>query len=285
MHRVEIEVTVNTHAANGRRLIAPVGMPTPHQMPAGLSVDGGSMALTFERKTGQAVALITPDDGGSVTLAYHAEDGADGHYPDAMFEPVETRFTLAADALVEDARTIAAKAGGGRAGLHAIVQATAQKFTYGHPETRYYEGLDAIPQLGCGLTEGSCVDINAYLIASLRSAGYEAGYITGYFFPKEKAGRANDGHCWVVTRHDRQIEEWDIAHHLKLGTREIKPGLNPKPGHRVALAFSKGHDFPDLGIVETKLLSEVQWVDGQGGIEFAQMSIMSYRTAHQTIAA
>ncbi|WP_346909390.1 transglutaminase-like domain-containing protein [uncultured Roseibium sp.] len=129
----------------------------------------------------------------------------------------------------------------------AIVNDVAEKFVYGHPEVRFNDGLEEIPYLSCGVTEGSCVDINTYLIACLRAAGFEAGYMTGYFFPEEKNGCCDDMHCWVVTRHNGVVLEWDIAHHLKMGTREICCGLNPKPGSRVAMAHSMGLDFPQPG--------------------------------------
>jgi hypothetical protein len=155
----------------------------------------------------------------------------------------------------------------------AIVNDVAAKFTYGHPATKFYDGHDEIPSLGCGVTEGSCVDINAYLIASLRAAGFEAGYMTGYFFPEEKQGRCNDMHCWVITRHDDSVLEWDIAHHLKLGTRQIGSGLNPKPGSRVALAHSMGLDFPSAGVSTLKLLAEPVWIGENGRIEKADVTI------------
>ena len=86
--------------------------------------------------------------------------------------------------------------------------------------------------------------------------GVEAGYITGYFFPQERGGTCADGHCWVVTRHNGAVQEWDIAHHLKMGTRDIRPALNPKPGARVACFHSMGLAFPELGITELKALIE-----------------------------
>ena len=91
----------------------------------------------------------------------------------------------------------------------AVACATAERFTYGHPETRFNDGLNEVPALGCGLTEGSCVDINTYFIAALRAAGIEAGYVTGVFFPAEKGDHCDDGHCWVVTRIDGETREWE----------------------------------------------------------------------------
>ncbi|MEO0543361.1 MAG: transglutaminase-like domain-containing protein [Pseudomonadota bacterium] len=271
----KIAVTVDTAGANGNRLLVPTGMTTPYQMPDEFAVQGGTTELIFETSTGQAAALITPTDA-RVVLHYQAADRV-GAYPEALFQHRPNRFTRAADELVKDARRIADEAVDGHGAIQAIARDTAARFTYGHPENRYYEGFDEIPHLGCGIAEGSCVDINAYLIAALRAAGFEAGYVYGYFFPEEKGGNAKDGHCWVVTRHEGVTLEWDIAHHLKLGTRDVCCGLNPKPGHRVGLAHSMGHSFPALGISDMKLLGEALWVDGRGDYDFADIAIFAER--------
>ncbi len=190
-------------------------------------------------------------------------DAPAGPYPDAMFVPNPSRFTRFADDLVAEIKPVAGHlTGTGRA--RAVACHVAERFTYGHTEHRFNDGFDVVPALGCGTTEGSCVDINTYFIAALRAAGIEAGYVTGFFFPDEKAGTCEDGHCWVVTRIDGETHEWDIAHHLKLGTRDIRPGLNPKPGRRFACFHSMGLDFPDLDIEGLKALIEpVAVADGR----------------------
>ncbi|MEL6921474.1 MAG: transglutaminase-like domain-containing protein [Pseudomonadota bacterium] len=271
----KVTITIDCAEATGRKLLVPTGMTTPYQMPDSFKINGGQTAIVYEAMTGQAAALITPTDE-TITLHYQASDRR-GAYPESMFMHRPNRFTRAAEALVRDARQIADAAPDGHSAIQAIARDTAARFTYGHPETRYYEGADEIPHLGCGLTEGSCVDINAYLIATLRAAGFAAGYVYGYFFPEDKGGHANDGHCWVVTRHEGVTLEWDIAHHLKLGTREICCGLNPKPGHRIALAHSMGHTYATLGISDMKLLGEALWIDGKGGYDFAAITIFGER--------
>ena len=75
-------------------------------------------------------------------------------------------------------------------------------------------------------------------------------------------------HCWVVTRHGGRILEWDIAHHMKAGLSPVRPALDPRPGHRVALGHSMGHRYAfsdDASEIEMKLLAEPVWlVDGTG---------------------
>ena len=126
-------------------------------------------------------------------------------------------------------------------------------------------GRTACPSSPAGGLKGSCVDINTYLVAGLRAAGYEAAYLYGYFFPAERGGITNDMHCWVVTRHAGRVLEWDIAHHMKAGHSPVRPTLDPKPGRRVALGHSMGHRYRIGGEwIDVKLLAEPMWVRGGG---------------------
>lgn len=235
-------------------IIAPGGIATPHATCIGVAVDGGEAVAVQEAHTGQFAYNIKPQ-ADTLKITYSLDDEIRSDYPNAAFRPVSSRFTRFASDLVDEARGVA----GSHKGVdraRAIAFAAAERFTYGHPNTRFYEGHDTIPALGCGLSEGSCVDINTYFVAALRAAEIYAAYVSGFFFPAEKGDHCSDGHCWVVTRIDGATQEWDIAHHLKSGTRDIRPSLNPKPGFRVACFHSMGLDFPALGIRELKALIE-----------------------------
>ena len=245
---VQVSVTV---AARDGVLLAPMGLATPHLGVSDFAVSGGDWREVTEASTGQPAAVITARDN-PITLTYRYDAQAAAPYPDRMFVANNSRFTRTADTLADTAI--------GLGGLADIVSHVAGLFDYGHASGTFYQDTDHVPEV-CGLTKGSCVDINLYLIAMLRAAGIQAGYVTGYFFPEEKGGvTCNDMHCWVVTRHDGITQEWDIAHHLKMGTRDVCAALDPKPGHRVPLAHSMGLSFPDLGLHDLKLISEPMWV-------------------------
>ena len=233
-------------------VVAPSGFTTPQSACLGMTSPGNIRTIA-EETTGQHASLIEPASA-DVRLTYTFSDQG-AAYSDVIFAPRETRFTRFAGALVAEVGEIAPEASALER-IRAIACATAERFTYGHPENRFTDGLDEVPALGCGMVEGSCVDINTYFIASLRAAGLEAGYITGFFFPAEKGDHCTDGHCWVATRAEGVTQEWDIAHHLKLGTRDIYPGLNPKPGFRAACFHSMGLTFPEIGVTEVKALIE-----------------------------
>ncbi|MCZ0813771.1 MAG: transglutaminase-like domain-containing protein [Pseudomonadota bacterium] len=242
----------------GATLLAPVGMTTPHDAIKDASVSGGRIAAALLDPELALCAVQIVADGGPLRLTYRLGDAsATGSYPEQMFVERHNRFTQAAGDLAEASRKIAQGAGGGSAGIAALVAEAESRFDYGHPETRFNDGADAVPYLSCGLTPGSCVDINTYLIASLRACGYEAGYVYGYFFPEENGGVTHDMHCWVVTRHDGCLQEWDIAHHVKAGLGPTQAGLNPRPGRRVALGHSMGHRYAAPGLSgQLKLLAE-----------------------------
>lgn len=245
-------------------VLAPGGTTTPHEFLQNIKVSGGRSRFINEQNTGQKTLLITPDQE-QITIDYVFDSTQTGHYTEEIFVNRRTPFSDPAEELVAETKAITPQLTGLERAI-AIACSTAERFTYGHPKETFNQGLDHVPALGCGVAEGSCVDINTYFIAALRSVGIEAGYMTGFFFPDEKKTHCNDGHCWVVTRHPtptgKQTFEWDIAHHLKLGTRDIRPGLNPKPGFRAATYHSMGLSFPELGISNHKALIEPRYIEG-----------------------
>lgn len=255
MRILEVEVT-NLQA--GTRVLAPAGMCSPDTAVADVTVTGGHItAAALEAELG-LVALRITAAGGRLTLTHQIVPAPAGQgYPEAVFAPRITRHTVAADDLAQASRARSGDAGGGLAGIHALVAEAEARFAYAHPEQRFNDGSDAVPYLACGTTPGSCVDINTYLVASLRAAGIEAGYVYGYFFPAEKGGVTDDMHCWVVTRHGGGVLHWDIAHHVKAGLGPTQPRLNPRPGWRVALGHSMGHVYGQgAQAARLKLLSE-----------------------------
>ncbi len=262
-----VEVVSAPRPEPGARLLAPLGSASGLGTAVALELAGGRvLAGLSEAETGQGALLVAPEGPGPVTLRYRfAATPAAPRYPEAAFRARDTRYTRAAAELADASRAIAAAAGGGRAGIEALVAEARARFTYDHPEARFNDGADAVPHLGCGVTPGSCVDINTYLVASLRAAGYEAAYLYGYFFPAEKGGRARDMHCWVATRLGAEVLDWDIAHHIKAGLEPVRAGLNPKPGARVFIGHSMGHRYETAGgAVELKLLSEPVWLTAEG---------------------
>lgn len=250
----EFTITYRAELPAGAQCLVPSGMACPHGTCTHVECATGTGQALAEAHTGQRAVLTAPQ-AGHIALTFHFDTAVTAPYPEAMFTPRMSRFTRFADDLVAEVGAIAPEAAP-LDRVRAIACETAERFTYGHPEATFNEGLEEIPALGCGMVEGSCVDINTYFIACLRAAGFEAGYATGFFFPAEKGDHCNDGHCWVVTRVGGVVQEWDIAHHIKMGTREIQAGLNPKPGFRAGCFHSMGLAFPELGITDLKALIE-----------------------------
>lgn len=251
----------------GSLLLAPTGMMTPHEAVSGAKVEGARTLEVLMEPELRLAAMLLEAEAPSVRLIHRVSPPPiAAAYPEPLFVPRSNRYTDASHELVVASREIVAEAGGGAAGIRALVAAAEARFSYAHPETRFNEGSEQVPYLSCGLTPGSCIDINTYLVASLRACGYEAGYLYGYFFAKERKGRTSGLHCWVVTRHEGKILEWDIAHHMKAGLGATRPGLNPRPGQRVALGHSQGHSYKteDGGKIELKMLAEPLLHSGEG---------------------
>ncbi|MGR3650036.1 MAG: transglutaminase-like domain-containing protein [Shimia sp.] len=265
-----ISLDVTLDCRDDAVLVAPLGLSTPDVAPVSLGIRGGSQRVVFDPGCGQGAVEVVPKADHISFRWQFSRGGAD--YPEAMFTQRDSRYTRAATDLAGEMRDIVAGAAHETEALQRIVAHVTALFQYGHVEKRFYEGLDEMPQL-CGLTRGSCVDINAYLIAGCRAVGIEAAYITGYFIPEEKRTSCTAIHCWVVTRADGIFQEWDIGHHLQMDVREIAPALNPKPGVRVAMSHSMGRNFPDLDVKDLKLLAEPMWKLNDGSWERAVLDI------------
>jgi hypothetical protein len=93
-------------------MLAPCGIPTPHQTPIGFSVSGGTFELAGETGTGQMAALVTSGETGTIGLRYVYAGHGSG-YPEQAFAHRPNRYTTAADALIRDARGLAEDAHGG----------------------------------------------------------------------------------------------------------------------------------------------------------------------------
>ena len=255
-----LEVEVG-RAPPGARLLLPTGIATPHDEVLGVSVEGGEVEEHVAAAGLGLGALLVRPTSRPMVLRYRIGPSATSAYPEIAFALRRTRHTTAAEELAGEARSIAAAAGGGEAGIAALAEDARSRFDYGHPEARFNDGHETVPLIACGRAAGSCVDINTYLVASLRAAGYEAAYLYGYFFPAERGGITNDMHCWVVTRHAGRVLEWDVAHHMKAGLAPVRPALDPKPGRRVALGHSMGQRYRLAdATIDLKLLAEPVWI-------------------------
>lgn len=232
-------------------VFAPAGVSSPQAECLGCTVEGGTLRRLVEPASGQDILWVDPD-AAEVTFRYAFADRP-GSYPEAIFHPAPSRHTRAAPALVEEARSLSGT-GDDLTRATRLARAVAERFDYGHPEQKFTDGFDHVPHLACGMTQGSCVDIHTYLLASFRAAGIEAGYVAGYFFPE--AAPCTGAHCWVVTRIGGQTLEWDISHFLQIGRRDPVATLNPKGGFRVPIGHSMGLSQLEIGFHDLKLLVE-----------------------------
>ncbi len=128
---------------------------------------------------------------------------------------------------------------------------------------RWYYGQPSVPIVAC--SAGNCIDINTFLVAALRAAGYETAYLTCYFFDDNPNGIASGMHCWVRTRHDGVTQDWDITHFKKAGRTDVFATMNPVPGRRFALAFGRDHSYRWRGLdIRLSTPSRPMWVREDG---------------------
>lgn len=233
-----------------------------------------STRVSREAATGQHALVIEPGKGALPRIVYRFAEGRRPLSPDRIGSRPDNRFTRPSAELREDVRRLVAGAGNQGAALRRIVDTTAERFDYGHPEMRFNDGTDDVPLLACGLTPGSCIDINTYLVSSCLAAGIPAAYMAGYFFPAERNGITNDMHCWVVTWAGGVQQEWDIAHHIKTGIGRVQPAYNPRRGTRYAMSFGRGHRYAwNDTTVELGHVSEPEWLRADGTTSRARLTV------------
>jgi len=263
---ITVALTDCAAAHDAVALLAPLGIDTEHQRFAGFEPpDGWETTILTEPRSGQRAAWMVPPTPDARARVRHvfSEDGT-ALSADA-FLPENSAVTIAAAELADDARALADRAGGGLPGIEAIVAETSARFSYGEVpvEDRWYYGAEAVPQVACAA--GNCIDINTYLVAALRAAGYRTAYLTCYFFDDDPDGIASGMHCWVRTVHDGTVQDWDIAHFKKAGRTDVHAALNPVPGRRFSLAFGRDHRYRWRGAdVVLSTPSRPMWVRTDG---------------------
>jgi hypothetical protein len=139
-------------------------------------VADGNVRRLVEASSGQEVLLVIPD-AAEIALRYDFT-GRPSTCQEAIFYPAQSRYTAVADDPVAEA-TLLAGQGDPLGRAVRLARDVAKKFSHGHPERKFTDGYGQIPYPGCGLTQGSCVDIRTCLIASFRAAGIDAVCVTG----------------------------------------------------------------------------------------------------------
>lgn len=263
-----LTVTLTDTAADNDAiaLIAPLGIDTTFQRFVSFEPPKDwTVTILSEPRCGVRAALLEPPHPEAKAVLRHVFSLQEGADPANAYETEGTRLAAAASDLAAESRGISEAAGGGLAGMQALVQDTADRFDYEGEGAvdRYYEGAPGVPLVACAA--GNCIDINTYLIAALRAAGFEACYFTGYFFDEEPDRIPSGMHCWVRARHGDIVRDWDITHFKKTGQTAIEAGLNPVAGQRFALSFGRDHAYRWNGMtLSVPTPSRPQWISKQG---------------------
>lgn len=177
-----------------------------------------------------------------------------------VWQVEDNRFTTASQRLAEMAATTVPAQGSPREKLRALAECAAELFSYGHVEQPFNEGASEVPAI-CDRVQGSCVDINTFLLAAARTVGIRGQYVAGYWFHPQKT-QTHDMHCWLAFDvGEKEPVFWDVAHHLKWGVAGFSENLNPAGGRRVPMSFGRGLRFETGdGSVTRSHFSEPVWL-------------------------
>jgi transglutaminase-like putative cysteine protease len=241
--------------------IAPVAPDTRDQRVVATEFhDAAPLAMVTARNSGQAAWLFRLEAGARPRIRYRFEE-AGGDWPHWAFRPAGTRFDAASPDLATEAAELA-PGGAPAQRVPALMQAIADRFTYGKRARYLGDDQEAMPALGCDLNTGTCVDMHTLGVAALRALGIEAVYVIGGFVYADRA-EFPTGHCWLNLRAAGAAHHYDISHHVEYGLGAVTPALNPKPGRRFALGLGRGlaFDGPE-GTVEIPSLSGFYGLEG-----------------------
>jgi hypothetical protein len=231
--------------ADGDSFLIAEPFETRHQRFLGFEIAGGELVgLIANQFGGQKALHIRPSTADAVQVNYHFEAAA-GVPPAWLAEPMLTSWLRPSADLATEIRPLVTEIT--RQGiLRQVIDHTADRFEYGHPEQYFGEGFEAMPALACDLSMGSFVDIHSYAIAALAVFGIEAIYLAGVYCEGDARGSTEPcvpGHCWMES-HAGEALDWGVSDVLNCGLAlPVPAALNPKPGRRVALESGRGHRF------------------------------------------
>jgi hypothetical protein len=223
-------------------LLVPIPPDTAHQRIESARYPDVASLKRCRALNGDQAAVFLPGLAGAGTRFEFGIRAGTGASPRTHFTPIDSRYSRPSAELKAAIEELTKSAANQQAALESIVGFTASLFDYDHPQARFCDGKDEVPLL-LQLTKGSCTDINTFLLSSLYAAGIPATYYAGFFFENGKPRSTTGFHCWISSLARGEHQDWDIAHHLKKGMRDVLPGLNPTPGERVAMSYARGLRF------------------------------------------
>ena len=255
-------------------ILVPIPFDTWDQQFLDCRVTGGAVAATVTAlNSGQKAYWIKDYDPQELSIGYRFNEQP-GSPPEWLWSLPRSPFAPSPE-LADQARDVTA---GKSQKVRALVDHTVAHFEYTHPEVSILQGRETVPAV-CGLTEGSCVDIHTYFISALAAVGSEATYLHGYYF-REQETVSPGFHCWLATRDEQGIRNWDLSHALIYNRIPAVDGLNPHPGRRVVVGAGKDlrFDLDGLG-VECHILCHPALVADDGTTRRTPISV-HLRTEH-----
>lgn len=246
--RLTLETDVSDFAQHGDWLLAPRPFDAWDQRLERVEISGAADIVEIQASNSRCRAFAMRPGADRLRIAYDFAI-ADAPAPPWVWDVDDNRHTTAAPELAADAKRIVEGAPDERAAIRRLIDHAAEFFHYGHRDEALAAGCETVPTV-CGLTRGSCVDINTFLLAAARSVEIRGQYVAGYWFHPDRRTTA-DMHCWLafeprLASGERRLVFWDLAHALKwaesLGAT-IEEGLNPAGGRRLAMSCGRGLRF------------------------------------------
>lgn len=270
-----VTLTVAAHNHPEAVLITPNGLDDGYSKPMRLAWHNVAQAKTLTCQQGQQVfhQLVRQQPEQNITLSYQFQP-SNTRLTSDFWQQQPCKYTHASEQLVADVLAHINTSASQREQINQLIVKAQAHFNYGHGQGRFYDNHPSIPTV-CGTIQGSCVDINTYILAAANALGITVQYVAGFWFHPNKTSTTGF-HCWLVF-HDPDNDDilaWDLAHHMKYGVESLKSGLNPAGGRRVAMSFGRGIELAtQYGPLSVSYLCEPLWLLPNGEYQASQLAI------------
>lgn len=247
-------------------LLVPVPPPNSENRLIGIesNIYGSGVEVQAINSCQKAMAFEVADRR-DAKIAYHFRTG-DEDLANEFFLPVSSHLNNPSEELKNYVEKITENCCCQQDKLQKLIDITSELFDYDHIDEPFYHGEERMPLITV-LTKGNCADIHGFMLSCMYSIGINGNYLSGFYF-EEGESTARGFHCWLSSKIEERIQYWDVSQFVMHKVKQVKAGLNPLGGSRIALGVGRGLEFDIGGMpVCLKQFGHPVWIHRDGQVD------------------